>query len=299
MRTERDLKPQKETSMGLLRDRMREDLKLSGYSPSTCKIYLIYARLFAKFHMRSPEEMSEPEIRQFLLHLVEERKVSHQTYRQVRAGLMFLYGVTLRRPAEIEHIAIPRRHTRLPEVLSGTEVASLVAAIRNPKYRGIVMTMYSGGLRVAEACRLRPEDIDSKRMVILVRGGKGGRDRYTLLSERLLEFLRDYWRKTRPQGWLFPSRTGDQPLSPDAVRLMFRSALKTAGISKKVTPHALRHSFATHLLESGVDITVVQTLLGHASLRVTEVYAHISVEHIGRTRSPLDLLGTSESKILG
>lgn len=285
--------------MGLLRERMQEDLKLGGYSASTSKIYLVYARLFAKFHMRSPAEMSEPEIRQFLLHLVEERKISRQTFRQVRAGLTFLYRVTLRRPEEIEHLAIPRRQTSLPEVLSGTEVAALLAAIRNPKYRGLLMTMYSGGLRVAEACRLRPENLDSKRMVILIRGGKGGHDRYTLLSERLLEFLRDYWRKTRPQGWLFPSRTGTQPVTPDAVRFVFRSALGAAGIAKKVTPHVLRHSFATHLLETGVDITVVQTLLGHASLHATQVYTHISVEHLGRTRSPLDLLGTPESSVLG
>ena len=285
--------------MGLLRDRMRQDLKLSGYSPSTCKIYLLYARLFAKFHMRSPAEMSEPEIRQFLLHLIEERKISRQTFRQVRAGLTFLYKVTLRRPAEVEHVPIPRRETRLPEVLSGTEVAALLAAVRNPKYRGILMTMYAGGLRVAEACRLQPEDIDSKRRVILVRAGKGGRDRYTLLSERILEFLRDYWRTARPQGWLFPCRTGTQHVSPDAIRIVFRKALSAAGITKKVTPHVLRHCFATHLVETGVDITVVQTLLGHASLRATEVYTHISIEHLGRTRSPLDLLGTPDSGVLG
>jgi integrase/recombinase XerD len=285
--------------MGLLRDRMQQDLKLSGYSPSTCKIYLIYARLFAKFHMRSPAEMSEPEIREFLLHLIEERKISRPTFRQVRAGLTFLYTVTLRRPAEVDHLAIPRRQVRLPEVLSGTEVAALLAAVRNPKYHGLLMTMYAAGLRVAEACRLRPEDLDSKRMVILVRGGKGGRDRYTMLSERLLVFLRDYWRKTRPQGWLFPSRAGTQHVTPDAVRLVFRSALRAAGITKQVTPHVLRHSFATHLLETGVDITVVQTLLGHASVRATQVYTHISVEHLGRTRSPLDLLGTPDSSVLG
>jgi len=285
--------------MGLLRDRMQEDLKLSGYSPSTCKIYLLYARLFAKFHMRSPAEMSEPEIRQFLLHLVEERKISRQTFRQVRAGLTFLYKVTLQRPAEIQPLPVPRRQKRLPQVLSGSEVAAVLAGVRNPKYRGVLMAMYAGGLRVAEACRLRPEDIDSKRMVILVHGGKGGRDRYTLLSQRLLEFLRDYWRKTRPCGWLFLSGQGPQHVSPEAVRAVFRSALAGAGITKKVSTHVLRHCFATHLLETGVDIAVVQTLLGHASLRATEVYAHISVEHLGRTRSPLDLLGTPDSGILG
>ena len=285
--------------MGLLRDRMQEDLKLRGYSPSTSKIYLLYARLFAKFHMRSPAEMSEPEIRQFLVHLVEERKISRETFRQVRAGLTFLYKVTLQRPAEIQPFAVPRRQKRLPQVLSGTEVAAVLTAVRNPKYRGVLMTMYGGGLRVAEACRLRPEDLDSKRMLILVRGGKGGRDRYTILSQRLLEFLRDYWRTSRPSGWLFPNRNGPQPISPQAVRAVFRSALASVGITKNVTTHVLRHSFATHLLETGGDITVVQTLLGHASLRATQVYTHISAEHLVGTRSPLDLLGTPDSQVLG
>ena len=285
--------------MGQLCDRMQEDLKLGGYSPSTRRIYLLYARMFAKFHMRSPAEMSEPEIRQYLLHLIEQRKISRPTFRQVRAGLIFLYTVTLRRPVEVEHLAIPRRQVRLPEVLSGTEVAALLAAVDSPKYRGILLSMYAGGLRITEACRLRPEDIDSKRKVMVIRGGKGRRDHYTLLSQRLLEFLRDYWRKTRPQGWLFPGHTSAQYACPATVRKVFQTALAAAGITKKVTPHVLRHGFATHLLETGVDVTVVQTLLGHASLRATEIYTHISTEHIGRTRSPLDLLGTPEAAVLG
>jgi len=285
--------------MGQLYDRMYEDFTLGGYSPTTRRIYLAYARMFAKFHMRSPAEMSEPEIRQYLLHLIEQRKVSRQTFKQVRAGLIFLYTVTLRRPVEVEHLAIPRRQVRLPEMLSGSEVAALLAAVESLKYRGILMTMYAGGLRIAEACRLRPEDIDSKRKVIVIRGGKGARDHYTLLSDRLLEFLRDYWRKTRPQGWLFPGHSSAQHVCPAAVRKVFQTALAAAGITKKVTPHVLRHGFATQLLETGVDVTVVQTLLGHASLRATEIYTHISTEHIGRTRSPLDLLGTPEAAVLG
>jgi integrase len=223
---------------------MQEDLKLGGYSPSTRRIYLLYARMFAKFHMRSPADMSEPEIRQYLLHLIEQRKISRQTFRQVRAGLIFLYTVTLRRPVEVEHLAIPRRQVRLPEVLSGTEVSALLAAVESPKYRGILMSMYAGGLRITEACRLRPEDIDSKRKVMVIRGGKGRRDHYTLLSERLLEFLRDYWRKTRPQGWLFPGQTSAQYACPTTVRKVFQTALAAAGITKKVTPHVLRHASA-------------------------------------------------------
>lgn len=285
--------------MGQLRDRMETDLKLAGYSPSTRKIYLLYARLFAKHHMRSPAKMGEEEIRQYLLHMVEKRKISRETYRQIRAALIFLYSVTLKRATEIDHLPVRRNKVKLPVVLSGTEVQALLDAVRSPKYRAIVMAQYAGGLRISEACRLRPEDIDSKRMVIHIHDGKGGRDRYTVLSARFLAFLRDYFREHRPDGWLFPGRTKAGHASPETSRRVFRVAVGTAGISKKITPHVLRHCFATHLLESGVDIVVLQALLGHGSLRATEVYTHISVEHIGRVTSPLDLLGTPAAKSLG
>jgi len=285
--------------VGQLRDRMEADLKLAGYSPSTCKIYLLYARLYTKHHMRSPAEMGEEEIRQYLLHMVEGRKISRETYRQIRAALTFLYTITLKRPTEVAYLPVRRKNVKLPVVLSGTEVQALIEAIHSPKYRAIVMAQYAGGLRISEACRLRPEDIDSKRMVIHIRAGKGGRDRYTVLSERLLAFLRDYFRKHRPEGWLFPGQTNTGHVTPEAARRVFRAAVNSAGISKPVTPHVLRHCFATHLLESGVDIAVLRTLLGHASLRATEVYTHVSVEHIGRVQSPLDLLGTPAAKLLG
>jgi integrase/recombinase XerD len=285
--------------MGQLRDRMEADLKLAGYSPSTRKIYLLYSRLFAKYHMRSPAEMGEEEIRQYLLHMVEERKISRETYRQIRSALIFLYTVTLKRPTEVDHLPVRRNKVKLPVVLSGTEVQRVLEAVRSQKYRAIVMAQYAGGLRITEACHLRPEDIDSKRMVIHVRAGKGGRDRYTVLSVRLLAFLRDYFRTYRPDEWLFPGQTTEGHASPNTFRRVFRAAVASAGISKTITPHVLRHCFATHLLESGVDIKVIQVLLGHASLRATEVYTHISVEHIGRVRSPLDLLGTPAAKPLG
>jgi site-specific recombinase XerD len=278
---------------------MEADLKLAGYSPSTRKIYLLYARLFAKHHMRSPAEMGEEEIRQYLLHMVENKKISRETYRQIRAAVIFLYSVTLKRQTEVEHLPVRRKKVKLPVVLSGTEVAALLRAIRRPNYRAIVMAQYAGGLRISEACRLRAEDIDSKRMVIHVRAGKGGRDRYTVLSERFLTDLRDYWREHRPTEWLFPGKTAVGHACPETVRKVFHTAVAVANISKKITPHSLRHCFATHLLESGVDIAVVQALLGHGSLRATEVYAHISVEHIGRIKSPLDLLGTRAAEPLG
>ena len=285
--------------MGQLRDRMETDLKLGGYSPSTRKIYLLYARRFAKHHMRSPAEMGEAEIRRYLLYMVEEKKISRETYRQIRAALIFLYTVTLKRQTEVEHLPIRRKKVKLPVVLSGTEVVTLLDAIRVDKYRAIVMAQYAGGLRISEACRLRAEDIDSKRMVIHIRAGKGGRDRYTVLSDRFLAYLRGYWRTHRPTEWLFTGRTVVGHACPNTVRNVFHAAVASTGISKKITPHVLRHCFATHLMESGVDIAVIQALLGHGSLRATEVYTHVSVEHIGRVKSPLDLLGTPAAKPLG
>jgi len=285
--------------MGQLHDRMETDLLLGGYSPSTSRIYLCYARQFAKYHWRSPTELGEEEIRQFLLHLVVDRKVSRETSRQARAALQFLYRVTLHRPVEVEYLPVRRTLHPLPVILSGSEVQALLEAVEKPKYRAMLMTLYAGGLRNLEACRLRPEDIDSKRMLIHVRAGKGGRDRYTLLSTRLLAYLRDYWRTERPKDWLFPGRSVPGHTCTDTVRGVFRAAREAAGISKKVTPHVLRHCFATHLLESGVDITVIQALLGHASPRVTALYAHVSLEHLARTPSPLDLLGTPQAACLG
>lgn len=277
--------------MGMLRDRMDEDLRLAGYAPSTRKIYLLCAKGFAMHHARSPQEMGEEEIRAYLLHMVDGRKISVGHYRQIRAALKFLYSVTLSRPAEIAHVPVRRRTRSLPVVLSPIEVKAVLGAIRSPKYRGIFMVQYAAGLRITEACTLRPGDIDSARMVIHVSKGKGGRDRYTVLSPTLLGHLREYWRTERTTSqWLFGGQTAAGHASPDTARRVFALAVASAGITKGVTPHALRHSFATHLVEAGTDITVVKALLGHGSLTVTELYTHVSVEHLGTVRSPLDLL---------
>lgn len=287
--------------MGQLHDRMEADLKIAGYSPSTRKIYLIYARKFVAHFWRAPAEMGADQVRDFLLYLIEHQHVSRETVRQVRSALRFLYAVTLNRAVEVDWLPVPRRAKRLPVVLSGSEVVALFGAVRQIKCRTILMTMYAGGLRIGEACRLLPDEIDSKRMLIHVRRGKGNTDRYTVLSERLLQCLRDYWRHYRPQlnGYLFPGSTQLGHACPETVRNVFRKAVTDANIKKDVTPHVLRHCFATHLLECGADVTVVQTLLGHRSLRTTEKYTHISTEHIARTGSPLDVLGTPDSQILG
>ena len=285
--------------MGELRSRMEADLILAGYTPATREQYLFYARQYTKHFMRPPEEMGETEVRAYLLHLIEERQRAHTTVRAVRAALKFLYEKTLRRPLEVEHLPPMRRPRRLPEVLSGTEISAILEAISSPKYRAIIMSLYAAGLRVSEGCRLRPEDIDSKRMLIRVQAGKGNRDRYTILSTRLLEQLRDYFRIFRPKVWLFPGRDPEGHVSRKTVQQVLQAVLAKSGIKKHVSPHTLRHSFATHLLECGTDVTVIQALLGHGSLRATEVYTHVSLEHIGRVKSPLDLLGTEEATVLG
>lgn len=250
--------------------------------------------------MRSPAEMGADHVRRFLLHLIEDQHASRQTIRQARAALRFLYAVTLNHPVEVDWLPVPRRTKPLPVVLSGTEVAALFAAVHHIKYRTILMAMYAGGLRISEVCRLRPDEIDSKRMLIHVRAGKGSVDRYTVLSEQLLHTLRDYWQEHRPRSaWLFPGQTRTGHACPQTVRTVFRKAAVGAHIKKKVTPHVLRHSFATHLLESGADVTVVQTLLGHRSLRTTQKYTHISLDHVARASSPLDLIGTPAAEILG
>jgi site-specific recombinase XerD len=194
---------------------------------------------------------------------------------------------------------VPRKQKRLPVVLSGTEITALLGAITSLKYRMILMTMYASGLRISEACSLRPEDIDSDMMVIRVRG-KGDKERFTLLSKRQLLELRNYWRKTRPpKGWMFPGDLRAGPLTPRSVSKVFHKAVQDAGITKHVSPHVLRHSFATHLISAGTDVTVVQALLGHASLRTTEIYTHTSLKQIAQTKSPLDLLGTPDGTVLG
>jgi len=285
--------------MGQLRDRMAEDLHLRGFSPSTRRVYLHYAKEFAKHFMRSPVQMGEKEIRTFLLYLLDERKLSHASYRQCYAALKFLYSVTLRRAFEVE--SIPRRRGKrpLPTVLSGSEVRRVLAAFTKEKYRAITMTIYAGGLRVSEACRLCIADIDSRRMVIHVREGKGGKDRYVMLSQVLLSTLRAYFREHRPQGFLFEGNSGDGHVGSEAVRSALRRAGRRAGVTKNLTPHTLRHTFATHLTELGTNLRVVQELMGHEHIKTTSGYTTVSTRHLQSIQSPLDVLSTPRAKVLG
>jgi integrase/recombinase XerD len=278
--------------MGALRERMAVDLRLRGLSPITQRRYLRCVERFVAHHRRSPTALGEADIRAFLDHLVRAQRVSRATQRVYVAALHFLYRVTLDRPVVVRRIPFPRdTRERLPEILSAAEVERLIGSARRPKSRAMLMTLYGAGLRVSEVCELVPADIDSQRMLTRVRQGKGNTDRYVMLSPRLLMTLRAYWRRRPPRGpYLFPSPRPDQPLSRMAVFRVVRRAARRAGLRKRVNPHMLRHCFATHLLEAGMDIRVIQVLLGHRSLRTTARYVLVSRAHVGTVARPLDAL---------
>jgi len=281
--------------MGQLKEKMAGDLALRGYKPGTCESYLRCAAKFAEYYMVSPTEMGEEEIRAYLLKV--KKKGGLGALKMSVAALKFLYTHTLERPEEVVRIPWPKTPKPLPDILSGSEVSCLLESIRSLKHRAITMTAYGTGMRISEVCKLRPTDIDSKRKLIHIRDGKRGRDRYVMLSRVQLECLREYWKRARPPGdWLFPGSDPSKPIGAAAVRDALRKAAADAGITKKVTPHILRHSFATHLLENGEDIRTIQVLLGHGSIRTTERYVKVSREHVGRTKSPLDILGTKRGK---
>ncbi len=280
-----------------LLDRMATDLKLRRYKSTTVRKYLGCARAFAAYHRKPTHEMGVNEARAFLLHLATERKVSPATQHLYAAALKFLFNITLGRPEVSEAIPYPKVPQTLPKILSGTEVAALLDAMPSVKHRTIVLTAYGAGLRIDEVCSLQVGDIDSKRNLIHVREGKHGRDRYVMLSPRVLSTLRLYWRVERPaSAILFPGKNPNKPISHETVRRALREAALHCKLSKHVTPHILRHSFATHLLELGTDLRVIQALLGHKSIRTTMHYAQVTQQHVQRIRSPVDVLGTTEAK---
>ncbi len=286
--------------MGHLRDRMEADLRLRNLRPSTQQAYLRCVRKFAAYHMRSPAEMGEKEVRDYLVHLRDERGLNPSTIKVNVAALKFLYSNTLGRPEVVRPWLSPRLPKKLPRILSGTEVEALLGAVESIKYRAVLMTTYGAGLRISEVCQLQVDDVDSQRMLFRIREGKGGVERYALLSPRLLSVLRAYWREVRPpRPYLFPGQKPDRPLCATSVRKVLHKVVKDCGITKPVTPHILRHSFATHLLDTGTDIRTIQVLLGHRSIRSTQIYTHVSPQHISRVKSPLDLLGTEAAKVLG
>jgi site-specific recombinase XerD len=285
--------------MGQIQDRMTMDMKLRGFSENTIDCYLRYARKFTQYHRRSPVDLGAAHVQAYLAHLVN-RRVKTGTLAMAVAAIKFLYRVTLERPDVVESIPWPKREKRVPTVLSGSEVELLLHKVQSLKHRTILTTAYGTGMRLDEACSLQTTAIDSERRLIRIDQGKGKKDRCVMLSQRLLHCLREYWKRARPSGpYLFPGAIPGRPISPDAVSRVVKKAVAECAFDKRVTAHTLRHSFATHLLEAGEDIRTIQILLGHSSIRTTAQYTKVSQRHIGRTRSPLDLLGTNKGKVLG
>ena len=273
-----------------LRKRYTEDLQLRNYSPKTQSLYISRVAQFSRYFKTSPEHLGPEHIRTYQHHLAHEKRVSWSAFNQTVCALRFLYRITLGKDWAITHIPFPRRETKLPVVLGRSEVASFLHSVRNLKHRTVFMTIYATGLRISEVLNLQIPDIDSKRMMIHVRKGKGKKDRYVMLSPKLLAVLREYYRVYRPKVWLFPGRNAGAPLTRKAVSHACQRARRKIPGAKRITTHMLRHAFGTHLLESGTNIRVIQILLGHQSLRTTELYTHVAQSTIASTKSPLDSL---------
>ena len=280
--------------MTQLRQRMLEELQRRNYSAGTIRLYLLHVAAFAQHFHRPPDQLGAEHIRQYQLFLIQQKKLAWSSYNQIVCALRFFYAKTLKRSFLASEIPFPRKIQQLPLILSQEEVARILTAPEHLKSRALLMTIYAAGLRRSEVARLRVSDIDSARMTITVHQGKGQKDRVVMLSPILLETLRQYWRHCKPKEWLFPGANPGRPISGNDVFMIFRNAVRHAGISKKLCPHSLRHSFATHLLEAGTDLRTIQALLGHCSLKTTSRYLHVSQQHVRETASPLDSLSLSK-----
>jgi integrase/recombinase XerD len=276
--------------MTLLRQRMLEDLRIRNYAPSTVTCYVRAVAQFAKHFNQSPDHLGPDQIRSWQLYLLNVKGFKLPSYIQAISGLRFFYKTTLNSRIDIDRIPLPRYESKLPAILSKEEVKALLEAPRNLGHRAILATMYGAGLRVSEVANLKVHDVDGGRKVISVRGGKGRKDRQVMLPHTLREVLAAYWRWKRPTEWFFPGDKPDSPISQKAIFLACRKAAQTAGIAKPVHPHSLRHAFATHLLEDGANLLVIQTLLGHKSLKTTARYLHLAASTIRSTKSPIELL---------
>lgn len=277
-----------------LRRRMIEDLRIRNFSPNTIAGYIGYVARFARHFGRSPTELGPEHVRGYLVHLRDHLRAGVGTMTQAVSALRFLYRVTLKRDWAIPAIPYPKKERKLPAVLTREEVLEFLGSFGNLKHRAILTTAYASGLRVSEATHLKVTDIDSARMVIHVRQGKGRKDRLVPLSTTLLALLREYWQRARPRSWLFPGGKGnDAPITGRSVARTCAKARAALGWTKHVRPHTLRHSFATHLLDAGTNVRIIQVLLGHRSLSSTATYTHLSTASLQGTKSPLDLLPTT------
>jgi site-specific recombinase XerD len=275
-----------------LRQRMIDDMTARRFSEATRRDYVRHVRTFAAFLSRSPETATHEDLRRFQLHMAQQQ-IGPATVNAAVAALRFFFKVTLERPDLVRHLTTVQEPRKAPIVLNQDEVARLLEAAPSVKYKAALSVSYGAGLRVSEVVALKVSDIDSARMTLRIEQGKGRKDRYVMLSPQLLELLRDWWRVARPQAWLFP---GQSPVNPMTGRQLCRAvhaAANAAGIAKRVSPHTLRHSFATHLLEQNVDIRVIQVLLGHAKLGTTTLYTRVAVNTIRDVKSPLERLGVN------
>jgi integrase/recombinase XerD len=277
------------SQMTPLRRRMIEDMTVRNLSPATQRSYVHAVAKFSRFFGRSPERLDLEDVRAFQVHLVAGG-ISWPALNQTVCALRFLYGVTLGQADLPERIPHAREPRKLPVVLGADEVVRFLEAVPSLKCRAALTTAYAAGLRASEVTCLLVANIDSSRMVIRVEQGKGAKDRYVMLSPQLLGILRSYWRLAHPPHWLFPGRDPEHPIHPTVLHAACRSACAAAGLVKRVTVHTLRHSFATHLLESGTDIRIIQALLGHANLQTTARYTQVASSTIRATPSPLDRL---------
>jgi integrase/recombinase XerD len=278
-----------------LRKLMLEELERRNYSQSTVRAYVRTIEDFARYFQRAPDQLGPEQIREYQAYLFRERKLAPNTVNQRTGALRFFFVATLKKAWSIAETPYPRKVFRLPKILSPEQVSRLIDSAPTPFYRMLLMTLYATGLRRAELARLKISDIDRERMVIHVKGGKGRKDRDVMLSPKLLEELRRYWRglRRRPKVWLFPGNrwhTGEMPIDTKVIWQACREAAKRAGLGLEIHPHTLRHCFATHLLEAGADLRTIQILLGHRDLEETTIYLHLSKLHLSATSSPLDAL---------
>jgi site-specific recombinase XerD len=277
--------------MTSLRTRMTEDMQIRNLAVHTQNTYLLQVALFARHFNKSPELLGPEQIRTYQVYLTNEKKLATSSILIAISALRFLYKVTLKKTWAIDDvIPAPKKPQQLPIILSPEEVIQFLAAVTSAKHRAILTTCYAAGLRISEAIALMPPAIDSKRMVLRIELGKGQKDRYVMLSPKLLDILRAWWRVARPKGWLFPGDRTGRPITRMAVEHACQHAHRRCGIAKPITPHSLRHGFAVHLLESGTDVRTIQLLLGHRSLATTARYLRIATSKVCATKSPLDLL---------
>jgi site-specific recombinase XerD len=274
---------------------LKKELVSRKYSKRTMKLYLHHTWEFLEFSKKNPYDVSNEDIRDYLCHLADVKDASTSTLNIAINALKFYYGAVLKRKF-VYGVKRPKKDKKLPVVLSQKEVFRILSLVTNIKHRTILMLIYSGGLRVGEAVKLRVEDIDPERKLIYIKSAKGRKDRYTILSDVALKTAQKYFNLYKPQKWLFLGSRPDKHITTRTVQAIFEDACKNAGITKDVSPHSLRHSFATHLLESGIDLRYIQELLGHKSSKTTEIYTHVSNKDLGKIKSPLDNMSMNLQK---